>query len=138
MAKKTRVDALVQASATAMAELKMANMTRIQPMPQTRSATTRIGFWAEVASPAMSCVRQPTTIAQEVSRKKIHMMRMDSMMARGRFFLGLRDSSASGATDSKPVKVRMEKTMAGYRPVPGGSARVNGAKLVPPGPGLTR
>ena len=103
---------MVHASATAMAELKMANMTRIQPMPQTRSATTRIGFWTEVASPPMSCVPQPTTIAQEVSRKKIPMIRMDSMMARGRFFLGLRDSSASGATDSKPVKVKMEKTMA--------------------------
>src|SRR5215831_7805017 len=58
-------------------------------------------------------------------------------IARGRLRLGLSVSSASGATDSNPEKLRMVNTTPRYRPLrledwPG----LNGDRFSPPFPGL--
>ena len=62
----------------------------------------------------------------------------EPMIAIGRLRRGLPVSSASGATDSKPVKVRTENTMPRKIALKfGADPGFNGAAEKPPGPGWT-
>src|SRR5437762_637459 len=60
-------------------------------------------------------------------------------IASGRLRFGFSDSSPSGATDSKPDRARIVKTIPRYNPLPLGMLPgLNDLKLKPPEPGDTR
>src|SRR5271165_7629015 len=112
MAKKTRMAALVPEIAAPRMELMTAIRTNIQAAPQSRLASRMTGFSVEWAKESMWLFPQPVMMATLVNTKKAPMMVMERRMARGMVRRGLVVSSASGAMASKPVKVKMEKTIA--------------------------
>ncbi len=104
--------ALVPEMAAPRMELITAIMTKIQAAPHKRLAMRMTGFSAEWAKESMRLLPQPVMMDTLVNTKKTPMSVMERRMARGMVRLGLAVSSASGAIASKPVKVKMEKTMA--------------------------
>src|ERR1700749_3526634 len=116
MAKKTRVAALFPAIATAMMELVTAIKTRIHARPQRRLASKITGGSVEEAKLSMWRLPQPVIRATAQTTKKITISPGESSTARGRVRFGFLVSSANGATDSKPVKIRMENTTATKKP----------------------
>src|ERR1700723_3735619 len=104
--------ALVPEIAAPRMELGTAIMTKIQAAPHRRLARRMTGFSAEWAKESMWLLPQPVMMATLVKTKKTPMSVMERRMAQGMVRRGFAVSSASGAIASKPVKVKMEKTMA--------------------------
>src|SRR5271168_4582841 len=112
MAKKTRVAALALAMATPRMELVTASSTSNQAVPHSRLASRMTGASVEDAKLAMRLLPQPVSSAMAQTTMKTPSKLVEKRTARGRVRRGSRVSSASGATDSKPVKTEMEKTTA--------------------------
>src|ERR1700722_1413463 len=135
---RKRVDALVQAMDTAIAELNRANRTTSQPSPQYFLPSTKEGSTGELANEPSRLVPQPVIWPQDTTTRKMPRMTMEPITARGMLRLGSRLSSASGAAASQPVMAKMANTTPRNSPCafPECPAAVSQCRLRPPGPGL--
>src|SRR5579883_1560610 len=137
-----RVETLLQASETAMTELKNAISITTQPPPQYLCAMTSAGSSADDASFEMLSVPQPTKMPHVTTIRKTPRITIDQSTARGTFLFGSAVSSPSGAAPSQPVNPWTAKIAASAKVLPVIPAvpmcvGLNGWRLKPPLPGST-
>src|SRR5579872_4965021 len=83
MPNRNRVDALVHAIETAMAELNSANSTTSQPQPQYCLPSTNAGSSAELANAPSREVPQPVVCPQDTTTRKMPRITIEPSTARG-------------------------------------------------------
>src|ERR1700722_4476190 len=136
MANQTRVAAVLPAIAAAITELSKASRTITQAPPQYSRARIKVGFSLELMKPGSLSVPQPSNNPHEPRTRKTAITKIEIRIALGRFWRGFSLSSASGVTDSQPLKAKIEKTTARYKPLRlEALAGSKEAKLMPPTPG---
>ena len=115
--KIVRVELVVQAMQTPSPELTSAISTMSEPPLHSRSASTNAGAVGELASASRSSVPQPICRPQahdDVERADQHQRADDRLRDQPLRVAGL--LTDRGRADSKPVKAKIDSTMARKKP----------------------
>jgi hypothetical protein len=98
--------------------------------------TAKTGLPGSAASAPRWLTPQPVIIAQMQNTTNTPTSTSEMIIASGTLRRGRCVSSATGATDSNPVKVKMARITPTNRLLPGGAfAGENTPAVIPPGPG---